>query len=169
MRLTSISVNLKLPFLGDISGEWQPDENERNAAWEMYVELVTRVSVVQLGPDEGLLREALSSLYSLFGTTREILRKYGPGIAKPKGNGKLSFGYLAVSVLNGALRPILAKWHPLLKDYEARKPAETSSVEWERRWDHAADLRQALEQIRGPLKAYAGLLAEVAQIPPLVE
>ena len=62
MPLTKISVELSLPYLSKISGEWEPDENEREAAWELYVELITRVSVVNLGPEEGLLRESLSSL-----------------------------------------------------------------------------------------------------------
>ena len=69
-----IAVRLKLPFLGEISGTWEPGLAERDAAWELYIELITRVSVVDLGPDEGLVREALSSLYTLFGTTREDRR-----------------------------------------------------------------------------------------------
>lgn len=118
MPVRSLKVSLKLGLL-DIGGEWQPDNAEENAAWEMYVELVTRISVAELKPDEGLLREALTSLYSLFGTTRDILRRYGPGITRGKDNGTISFGYIAVAVLNGALRPLLATWHPRLTAYEA--------------------------------------------------
>ncbi len=70
-RLSKIGVELALPFLGKISGEWAPDEAERLAAWEMYVELATRITVQPLTPDEGLIREALTSYYSLFATTRE--------------------------------------------------------------------------------------------------
>jgi hypothetical protein len=93
-KFTSVKVSLNLP-IGGVEGTWEPDESERDAAWEMYVELITRISVAELKPDEGLLREALSSLHTLFGTTRTILRKYGPSIAQPKGEGDLSFGYLA--------------------------------------------------------------------------
>jgi hypothetical protein len=52
-KLTSVAVSLKLPFLGDFNGTWEPDETEQRAAWEMYVELVTRVSLVELQPGEG--------------------------------------------------------------------------------------------------------------------
>ena len=121
MKLSSVTVKLQLPYIGGIEGNWQPDGRERDAAWEMYVELITRVAVVELRPDEGLIREALTSLYSLFDTTRGILRKYGPSIAKSKRGSDLSFGYIAVSVLNGLLRPLLAKWHPLLADHEAQR------------------------------------------------
>ena len=85
-KLTKITASVNTPFL-KIQGSWQPDEAEQNAAWELYVELITRISVQELKPDEGLLREALSSLYQLFGETRLILRKYGPSVAKPKGMG----------------------------------------------------------------------------------
>jgi hypothetical protein len=94
-KLTSVKVALNIPYLGGIEGTWEPDETEQRAAWDMYVELVTRISVVELRPGEGLLHEALSSLYSLFETTRKILREYGPSIARPKGGNELSFGYLA--------------------------------------------------------------------------
>src|ERR671939_642463 len=113
MPLKQLKVKIGIPYIGDVEGTWEPDESERRAAWEMYVELVTRISVVELQPGEGVLGEALSSLYTLFGSTRDILRKYGPSVAEPKGKGNLSFGYLAVAILNGALRPVLAKWHPL--------------------------------------------------------
>lgn len=72
-------LTLSLPFgIGGV--EMEPDSTERDAAWELYVELVTRVAVQSLNPQEGLVREAMNSLYSLFGSTRQILRKAGPGV-----------------------------------------------------------------------------------------
>jgi hypothetical protein len=167
-KLTSVEVSLKLPYLFEITGTWAPDEEERKAAWEMYVELVTRVATVELRPHEGLLREALSSLYSLFGTTRAILRAHGPGVAQPKRGGELSFGYLAVAILNGALRPLLARWHPLLEEHESNRPAGVSRLEHERQWEHHALLRHELEEVRQSLLRYADLLAEVSGVQSLV-
>jgi hypothetical protein len=120
-RPDSVQVGLNLHVL-QISGTWEPNEDEGKAAWELYVELVTRIAVVPLGGQEGLLREALSSLYSLFATTRDILRRYGPAIAEPKPDGQYSFGVLAVAMLNYGLRPVLARWHPALEDWEASRP-----------------------------------------------
>ncbi|MBC7342267.1 MAG: hypothetical protein H5U02_07425 [Clostridia bacterium] len=168
MKVTNVKVNLKLPFIGNIEGTWQPDESEKRAAWEMYVELITRISVAELLPQEGLLREALSSLYSLFDTTRKILRDYGPSVAQPKGKENLSFGYLAVAILNTVLRPVLAKWHPLLLDYESSRPASISMLEWERQWEKSEELRQVLNEVRQVLIEYANLLAEVAGVPPMI-
>jgi hypothetical protein len=168
VKLASFEVSLTLPYLGGIKGTWQPDDTERLAAWEMYVELATRISTVELGPDEGLIREALTSMYSLFGTTREILRKYGPGVAKPHGDADLSFGYLAVAVLNGVLRPLLARWHPQLADWEAKRPADVSTIAQEQAWPRATELRAEIAQAREALLAYANQLAQVAGVPPLV-
>ncbi len=163
-----VKVSLRLPFgLGGVEGTWEPDDAERRAAWEMYVELVTRVTIVELRPGEGLLREALRSLYSLFETTRGILRSYGPGIAQPKGEGQYAFGLLAVIVLNRVLRPLLAEWHPRLADWESQRTPGISQAAHEGTWPENAELRAALEQVREPLTVYAGLLAEVADVPLL--
>jgi hypothetical protein len=157
-----------VPFLGEITGTWEPDQQERAASWELYVELVTRVSVVELGPAEGLLREALSSLYSLFETTRQILRKYGPEVAQPKGQSDLSFGYLAVALLNLVLRPTLAKWHPLLSEYESLRASAISTTEHEQDWSKNSELREDINKTRLMLMHYSNLLAEVAQVPSLI-
>lgn len=170
MPVKEISFSLGLPFgLGSLGGKWEPSEEERRAAWEMYVELITRVSIEELSPGEGLLREALSSLYTLFGTTREILRKYGPGVAAPKPGSDLSFGIIAVTVLNKALRPFLTKWHPELTHYESRRPPDVSPLEHERRWELADDLRSDLNELRTTLRTYADYLGKVADVPPLVD
>ncbi|MFL5922970.1 MAG: hypothetical protein ACJ75Q_06200 [Gaiellaceae bacterium] len=168
MAVKQISLSLGLPFgLGSMSGTWEPDEQEQKAAWEMYVELITRTSIEPQAAD-GSLGEALSSLYTLFGTTREILRKYGPAVAKPKG-GDLSFGLIAVTVLNKVLRPLLTRWHPELADYESHRPPEVSPIAHERAWPRSAELRAALNEVRGSLRTYAGYLAEVADVPPLAD
>ncbi len=99
-KLTTVAVNLTLPYIGGVTGIWEADESEKKAAWEMYVELVTRISAAELTPEDGLLREALSSLYTLFNSTRVILRQYGPTVAQPKGKDQISFGYLAIAILN---------------------------------------------------------------------
>jgi len=151
-----------------LSGTWEPDEREMEAAWEMYIELATRISTQALKEDEGILREALGSLHDLFPITREILRRHGPTVARKKGKGDHSFAELSVYVLNYAVRPLLARWHPLLEDYEARRPEERSVVEHEAAWERAAELREALEELRSGLLEYANLLATVAGVEPLI-
>jgi hypothetical protein len=162
----SVEVGLDLRFF-KISGTWEPNDAERLAAWELYVELMTRVAVVPLPAGEGLLREALASLYSLFATTRDILRRHGPAVAEPKPDGQYNFGYLAVVILNGAIRPVLAHWHPLLEEWEATRPAGRSRAEHEEAWPQAAQLRAELDALRASLTQYAALLAAACGVPDL--
>lgn len=157
------SIQVELPF---VTGVWEVNDAQRQAAWEMYVELVTRISVQPLDPDEGLLREALSSLYTLFGETRRILRAAGPAVARPRSRQLLTFGQIAVDVLNIALRPVLAKWHPLLIEHEASRGTR-SATEHERAWDKAGALRAELASLRAQLAAYADLLARACAVAPL--
>jgi hypothetical protein len=163
-----LTVGLNLKEGPKIEGKWVLDDVQRKAAWEMYVELITRISVAELKEDEGLLREALSSLYTLFDTTRNILRKHGHSVAQPKDKSDYSFGYLAVAILNRELRPVLAKWHPLLLDYENTKPEGVSQLYHERTWKRAQELRGILNETRLVLIDYANLLAEAAKVPSLI-
>ena len=169
MPIKSVTMSLGLPFgFGSLGGTWEPSEDERRAAWEMYVELITRILVEELEPGQGFLREALTSLYSLFGTTRDILRKYGPGVAAPSKGSDLSFGIIAVAVLNKALRPLLTKWHPELSHYESQRAPDLSPLEHERAWERADELRADLNEVRGALRTYAYYLGKVAEVPSLV-
>ncbi len=162
LRPKQVAVKLRLPFLGELSGTWEPVQAERRAAWELYIELITRVTVVELRPGEGLVREALRSLYSIFASTREILRKYGPEVAPRGREDAVTFGVLAVAVLNGALRPLLAKWHPALAAWEAQRPDTVDQVQHERDWDQLPELRRELSSTRAALADLARVLADVA-------
>lgn len=168
MKLQSIKVGLDLKVL-KVEGTWTPTEKEREAAWELYVELITRISVVELKDKEGILREALNSLYSIFSITREILRKYGPDVAIPRGENEYSFGKLAIMILNYELRPLLTKWHPLLQEYEAKRKPEISIKEHEDNWEMNAEMHKELNETRKVLIQYSNLLAKVANAEPLYE
>lgn len=152
-------VTVSLPF-GIGSASWESDPTERKAAWELYIELVTRVAVQPLATKEGLLREALNSLYSLFESTREILRKAGPDV----GSSLESVGGIAIAVLNIGLRPFLSKWHPLLQEWEATKASEVSATNHQKAWHKETEWRQELEKLRKDLEEYAAALAKIAGV-----
>lgn len=159
IRLDSVRLN----FLG-IEGTWVSDEMQQRASWELYVEIVTRVAVEQLGDDEGLVRDAYSSLYSLFPETRAILKRYGPDVAVPAGKGELSFAIVAVAVLNDVLRPFLAHWHPRLHDHEQHRGNDRSPRDHEHSWSEHANARKALLAMQEKMVCYADLLAEAAGV-----
>lgn len=151
-----------------IEGTWEPTECERNAAWDMYVELVTRIPIAQVKPGESSLQVCLTSLYKLFDSTREILRKYGPSVARPRTEGQVSFGYLSVKVLDIILRPFLVKWYPMLIDYESSRKSSESSREHEKKWAKYDELNRGLVEVRDALIHYATLLARASEVPSLI-
>lgn len=137
-------LQLKLGFL---DMEFVPQDADRNAAWELYVELATRNSTqpLQLGlGDDG---KALASLYSLFQTTREIMKKHGPGA--------INFTRIGIAVLNQVLRPFLTRWHGVI-DAE-NKPSSITQAEF----------RKQLELMRQDMLQYARVLAKIADVEEL--
>jgi len=140
--------------------EWEADESEARAAWSLYVELVTRIAVQPMDLDHGLLREALTSLHGIFGTTRQILREAGPSV----GASRESVGGIAISVLNHGIRPFLAKWHPLLLTWEQQKAPDAGLRAHERKWIDEPKLRAALEELRVGLVQYTKALATIAGV-----
>ena len=106
-----------------------------------------------LARNEGLDREALKSLYSLFPSTRKVLREAGPGA----GVRQDSVGGVAIAVLNRGLRPFLSKWHPLLTGWESQRK---SGEEWPMR----SEFRSELERVSRELSRYAETLAVIAGV-----
>jgi hypothetical protein len=158
-KVKATRLTVGLPFnLGSI--DLENDEAQQRAAWALYVELSTRISTVPLEEGTGILRETLTSLYNVFNITRQILREAGPEIAK----GPNSLGAIAIDVLNKGLRPFLVRWHPVLKDYEEKKTAGSTSVDHERNWDRAPALRVELEGVRQQMVIYVDALAKIAGI-----
>jgi hypothetical protein len=166
-RFVNGKVHLSVPTFGQLEAKWEPEERERQAAWEIYIELISHVSVTELDPQERVLGEALTSLYLLFDTSRDILRKYGPELGRPNARSNVSFATVAVAAINYVLQPLLAKWHPLLSGHESTRPASVSIVDWEATWDRAPELRKALVATQRAMTEYADMLAQVAKVAPL--
>jgi hypothetical protein len=180
--------DLGIPGFVNFGISSEPKGQEKMAAWDLYVELSTRITTVELKENEGLIRESLSSIYSIFDTSREILKKYGPGIAGSSKSSKnilsrlkrslvrkktdtehKSLGLITLAVLNHVLRPFLTKWHPLLLDHEDKKPEDCSTIEHERKWDRNEECRKELRELRIILDKYASLLTELANVEPVHE
>lgn len=150
---------VSLPFnLGQV--ELETDETARRAAWALYVELTTRIATQQLEADEGLMREALNSLYSLFSSTRQILREAGPNV----GTSTDSVGGVAIEVLSKGLRPFLSEWHPALLAWEAQRTQNESPKEHEKRWDREPQLRSELKNLSKELEKYTNVLGKIVGI-----
>lgn len=137
--MTGLKINL-----GFLQSEWEPQVKDSEAAWEMYVELLTRIATQQLPDDTGIESSALDSVYSLFGITREILRSYGKD--------SVGFAKIAIIILNQVVRPFTAKWHKLSKEGAFQDP------------EQCATFRSELEALQLNLRNYMGMLAEIAGV-----
>jgi hypothetical protein len=139
-------VGLKIN-LGFLEGTFQPNDPDRAAAWDLYIELLTRVTTQPLPADAGDERSALDSVYNLFPLTRDILKKHGSGSGE--------FAKLAIPVLNQIVRPFTAKWHRLC----LAKAFDNAT--------QCAEFRQELAVLQDRLRTYTRALAAMAAVEDL--
>jgi hypothetical protein len=137
-----------------------PSESERMAAYDIQVELVTRIGVQELAPGTGSLREALTSLKSLIDFTRATLHTYS--IALERGADGPTVQSLAYTLINDTIRPFTGTWHPRLAAYEARCPADTAPLDHEAAWPQADTMRAELSALQGPLRRIAEELGGIS-------
>ncbi len=137
-------LKLTAPFL---EMEWKPQTGDMNAAWELYIELLTRVTTQELLDTEGLEVTALASVYEIFPLTRDILKKYNRDC--------LEFSKIAIVVLNQVIRPFTAKWHRL-----SQKAAFDNEIQ-------CNEFRQELKVLQQKLATYTQMLADMAGVEDL--
>jgi hypothetical protein len=140
--LSSLKINL-----GFLEGEFNPRDPDRAAAWELYVELLTRITTQHLAPQDGDEQAALDSVYAIFPLTREILRRHGSGAGE--------FAKVAIPVLNQVIRPFTAAWH--------RRSLAGAFKDPER----CREFRAELSTLQPSLRGYTRALADMAQVEDL--
>lgn len=143
-QLSSIKLNTKFAEL-----EFSPTDDDQTAAWEMYVELLTRIATQPLSDEDGDEETALLSIHSLFGITRNIL--------KEKGRTATNFTKIAVIILNQVIRPFTAKWHKKKIEFAFNNP------------DECLKFRYELKNLQVQLIQYTKLLADMAKVEDLTE
>lgn len=143
-QLEKVRLNLKAVQL-----EVSFKEADKDAAWELYVEMLTRIVTQPLPTESGDEETALDSVYSLFPTTREILRQ--------RGRKTIAFSKVAIPVLNQVVRPFTAKWH-------REKLAGAFGQESKR-----AEFRSELDGLRKDLLNYNRMLAKIAGVEDLTD
>ena len=142
--LSKVTLNM-----GFATAELDFEETDRDAAWDLYVEMLTRITTQPLPGDVGDEQTALSSVYSLFPTTREVLRH--------RGRRSIEFSKVAIPILNQIVRPFTTKWH---------REAESGAFEDPAR---CQEFRAELESLQLDLRKYNRMLAEVAEVEDLTD
>ena len=142
--LDTVKINLKIA-----EAEIRLNTADKDAAWELYIEMLTRIVTQPLPSEAGDEKTALDSVYSLFPTTREILRLHG--------RITIHFSKVAIPVLNQIVRPFTAKWH---------KESLSGS------FDNAGkreEFRGELTTLQDKLRNYNRMLAEIAGVEDLTD
>ena len=153
MNLSSLFKNYHLERIrighdwANVDISFQPDD--KDAAWELYIEMLTRIVTQELPREAGDEKTALDSVYSLFPTTREILRR--------RGRGTLQFSKVAIPVLNQVVRPFTAKWHRVSLAGEFDDTAKSQ------------EFRRELAELQFELREYNRMLAEIAGVEDLTD
>lgn len=137
--MTSLKVNA-----GFLKMEFNPSEPDKNAAWDLYIELLTRITTQKLETDHGDEKSALKSIFSLFETTREVI--------KTNGRGCTEFTKIAVIILNQKVRPFTAKWHKVLINDGFQ---DTNTCK---------EFRSELDELQSVLRIYTKMLADMAGV-----
>ena len=140
--MTSLKINAVF-----LEMEWNPSEPDKNAAWDLYIELLTRITTQRLDTEHGDEATALASVFSLFSTTRQII----------KDNGKdcIEFTKIAVVILNQKIRPFTAKWHKVSVSGGFTEDETCQSF------------RDELSELQNVLSIYTQMLAEMAGVEDL--
>lgn len=128
--------------------DWQPKEADKDAAWELYIELLTRVTTQALTSEEGTEPAALTSVNSLFKTTRDILKGHGREC--------IHFSKVAIVVLNQVIRPFTAKWHPVFEAGPLKAEYKTQ-------------FRSELMALQEKLIVYTHILAKIADVEDITD
>ncbi len=140
------SLKVKAPFL---EMDWEPKDEDKDAAWELYIELLTRITTQQLPPEHGDEATALESVHKLFGLTREIIKR--------RGRLCIEFTKIAVLILNQKIRPFTAKWHKLMLA-KAFDDMEQCKV-----------FREELSALQETLRLYTRMLSDMAGVEDLTQ
>ena len=139
-------VRLNLPM---VQAELTFKETDKDAAWDLYVELLTRTATQPLPQKSGDEAAALESVYSIFDATRAILREHG--------RGSIEFSKVAVPVLNQVIRPFTTKWHRESQDGAFGDEGKKQ------------EFRLELAVLQEDLRNYNSLLAHIADVEDLTE
>lgn len=138
------SLKIKASFL---EMEWSPVDEDKAAAWELYIELLTRITTQPLRIEHGDEKTALESIYSLFPVTRQILKNHTRNCTE--------FTKIAIVVLNQIIRPFTAKWHKLSLQKAFDNPAQCT------------EFRNELRALQILLQKYTRMLADMAGVEDL--
>ncbi|WP_336156982.1 toll/interleukin-1 receptor domain-containing protein [Amycolatopsis sp. VC5-11] len=141
------------------------DDEVRRTAHRILNEVNSRVALRELPDGEGMLRDALSSLHTLFDRIRQICGDVDPDALRPSTLIRPGLATLTSRLQEDLLRPFLVYWHPRLDNHHDVRPSGIGSRDHELAWSLHAQLRSELGKLRLSILEVADELAVLSGNP----
>jgi hypothetical protein len=143
-HMDNLKINAKFLEL-----ELKFEEADKKAAWELYIELITRTTTQHLPEEQGIEITALESIHKIFDLTRVIIKE----------NGRKCFEFtkIAIIVLNQVIRPFTAKWHKLSSEGAFNDKKQCKKF------------RKELAELQVDLRKYTQMLSDMAGVEDLTD
>jgi hypothetical protein len=165
----SFNINLGLVSIGG-----EIDETDRQCAWELYCELVSRVAVIgKLDKDNRQVfvgeryDQSLDSLHAFFKEARGLMRRYPVGrIGRDAPENHL--GFFIAALLETIVRPFLEKWQASYRHWWERARARAPGAppfEVQNGYPRLAELQQDWAALRTFCREAALELTQTFALP----
>ncbi len=171
---TKGTFNVNLGILS-IGGEFS--EEDRQCAWELYCELVSRVALMGKENDRGELvftgevyDQSLDSLYAFFHEARALMRRYPVGRIAA-GGARNHLGFFIAALLEVVIRPFLEKWQASYRHWwkrECERLPQASPFERQQGYPRLREMLEDWRRVRRFCRNAAKELTEQFQLPDVM-
>ncbi|BCX47489.1 DUF2235 domain-containing protein [Haloferula helveola] len=124
---------------------WSPSPADRELAWDLIVELKTRITTQKMKDEDGDDATALESYYKLFPHSREFFHRHGRSCSNS--------ATLISFFLNKHVRPFTGSWHPRVLKGELDGPDAVHT-----------EFRKEMEEVRLKMLELVEALEDLADI-----
>lgn len=154
-------VNISLP--SSIKLEFRAGEDDRKLAWEIFVQIRTRIAGSEFKVGEDSFIDTNKSLHDLFNCIREKIEKLPLKTIRKDNDGNTVEFYL--SILNDGIRPFLTKWHvPVTHFHSLEENKGLSPIEIDRKFaNHNPTIFEDIKILNAKMKKYSLTLHKIAK------
>lgn len=139
-------------------------KNDRQAAWNIYTQLSTRVAAVEFDESFDSAYLVHQSLYKMFDLIREEISKIP--VERVRGDKSDNTVVFYMDILNKGIRPHLSKWHLPLEAFvktEREKHPNESYFEIEKKFPLRKELIESLKAMNIRMNGYSKSLLMIAK------
>lgn len=157
-----VKVRIKLGGVGN--AEFAPNEEDIQIAHQLWTELTTRKTAIEIIPDQDVIVEVYDSWYELFKKTRELIAAIPAHSVQVESTKELI--RISTETLNKGLRPHLTKWQAKYRNWykhQEENLKEMSPQELQRKYPEYDELMEDMKRVNIELIEYANQLKKIVQ------